>query len=129
MVKYGFFKILDGDFSEIVKKLENKLSEKGFGILTRINVAEKMREKLGKKMGKYLILGACDPAAAFSAIAAEPEIGLLLPCNAIIFENSDGKITVATIAPSVAMNFVKNPKIAPIAETIEKKLESAIAEL
>lgn len=125
---YGYNKIVDYDFESAIAKTKEELKKEGFGILSEIDVQAKFKEKLGKDFGKYVILGACNPALAFEAIGIEKEIGLLLPCNVIVYEQ-DGKVVVSSILPSKAMGFVENPDLEKIVSQAEPKLISVIERL
>ena len=123
MIDYGFTKEIDTSFEATVESVTNELKKEEFGILTQINVTEKFEEKLGIDFKKYIILGACNPPSAHEAILAEENIGLMLPCNVVIYEKRD-KTVVSIIKPTVAMKMVANVELAEIAATIEKKLKN-----
>lgn len=123
MIDYGFTKEIDTSFEATVEHVTNELKKEEFGILTQINVTEKFEEKLGIDFKKYIILGACNPPSAHKAILAEENIGLMLPCNVVIYEKQD-KTVVSIIKPTVAMKMVANVDLAEIAATIEKKLKN-----
>lgn len=116
-------------FDETVDLVKALLKEEGFGVLTEIDVQAKMKEKIGKDMRKYLILGACHPPSAFEAIQLEEEIGLFLPCNVVIYENEEGTVRVGAVKPSVAMSMIDNPKLADLAVKIEASLEKVISRI
>ena len=122
MIDYGFTKEIDASFEETVDNATNELKKEGFGILTQINVTEKFAEKLGIDFKKYIILGACNPPSAHKAIIAEENIGLMLPCNVVIYEKQD-KTVVSIIKPTVAMKMIGNVELERIAATIEQKLK------
>jgi uncharacterized protein (DUF302 family) len=126
MIAYGFSKQVDAPFEKAVEDVTAKLKDQGFGVLTAIDVKAKFKEKLGIDFKKYVILGACNPASAHAAILAEENVGLLLPCNVIVYEK-DGKTVVSIIKPTVAMQMVGNPELRAIAETVEAKLSRVIA--
>jgi len=126
MIGYGFSKEIDTPFAQAVEEITKKLGDAGFGVLTKIDVREKFKEKLGIDFKNYLILGACNPASAHRAILAEEDVGLLLPCNVIVYER-DGRTVVSVIRPTIAMQMVDNPGLKTIAKEIEAKLESVIA--
>jgi uncharacterized protein (DUF302 family) len=125
---YGISKKTSLPFEETVERVTTLLAEEGFGVLTKIDIQQKMKEKLGEEMSKYLILGACHPSSAYEAILSEIEIGLLLPCNVIIYEQ-EGVVFIAAIRPSVAMGFIDNPHIKQVAVNIEKSLEKIISRI
>lgn len=122
MINYGFTKEIDASFEETLEKATNELKKEGFGILSQIDVANKFKEKLGIDFKKYTILGACNPPSAHKAILVEENIGLMLPCNVIIYERQN-KIVVSIIKPTVAMKMIGNVELEQIASTIEKKLK------
>ena len=122
MINYGFTKEIDASFEETLDKVSSELKKEGFGILTQINVTEKFKEKLDIDFKKYMILGACNPPSAHKAILAEENIGLLLPCNVVIYERQN-KTVVSIIKPKGAMKMIGNVELEKIASTIEKKLK------
>jgi len=121
-MNYGFKKILTLPFATVKDKVTQALKKEGFGILSEIDVAQKFKEKLGIDFPEYVILGACSPPHAHQAILAEEDIGLLLPCNVIVYEK-DGKTALAIIRPKVAMQMVDNAKLGALADEVEAKLE------
>ena len=122
MIRYGFKKELNRPYEEVVAKVTEALKKEGFGILTEINIKDKMKEKLGVDFNKYIILGACSPPNAYRALQAEPDIGLMLPCNVIVYE-SGGKTVLAVIKPSVAMQMIENEALAKTAIEVEERLK------
>jgi len=124
MIHYGFTKPLDTPYETVVALAREALKKEGFGILTEIDVQEKMKEKLGVDMGKYIILGACNPPNAYKAILAEENIGLMLPCNVIVYEKG-GKTVLSVIKPTVAMQMIDNAELQKAAETVEEQLKKA----
>jgi uncharacterized protein (DUF302 family) len=125
---YGIRVILDLPFAEAVAKTTEALKNEGFGVLSEIDIREKLKEKLNVDMPNYLILGACNPPLAHKALQAEPEIGLLLPCNVIVYEKG-GKTVVSAVDPDAMLGIVNNPAVAAVAEDAKKKLQAAIAAL
>jgi uncharacterized protein (DUF302 family) len=123
MIDYGFTKELDISFDETVTKVTETLKREGFSVLTTIDVQQKFKENLGIDFQRYLILGACNPTFAHKAIVAEENIGLMLPCNILIYEK-DRKIVLGVIKPSVAMKMIPNPELERNAQTVETKLKS-----
>ena len=128
MIKYGFTKEINKPFDEIINLVTEKLKKEGFGILTRIDVNEKFKEKLGIDFKRYEILGACNPQSAYDAIIAEENIGLMLPCNVIVYEK-DGRTGISIIKPTMAMGMINNDKLKSVAEKIEHKLERVFNQL
>lgn len=128
MINYGFTKELNIPFEDVIEMVTARLADEGFGILAKIDVREKFREKLGIEFAKYVILGACNPANAHKAILAEPDIGLMLPCNAIVYEKGD-KTIISAIKPTVAMQMIDNKDLQEIATAVEAKLSKVISSL
>jgi uncharacterized protein (DUF302 family) len=128
MATYGFHKQVNAPFERAVEEVTARLKDQGFGILTRIDVQEKFKEKLGIDFRKYVILGACNPASAHQALLAEEDIGLLLPCNVVVYEK-DGGAVVSIIKPTVAMQMVDNPRLKGLAEAVEARLEKVMVAL
>jgi uncharacterized protein (DUF302 family) len=128
MIAYGFSKEVGVSFEQAVDEVTQRLKDAGFGVLTKIDIKEKLKEKLGIDFKKYVILGACNPANAHKALLAEEDVGLLLPCNVIVYDRN-GRTVVSVIRPTVAMQMVDNPGLKTIAEEVEAKLESVIASL
>ncbi len=125
MINYGFTKEVDMTFEEALEAIPKKLKEEGFGILTKIDLKEKLKEKLGIDFKNYVILGACNPPLAYRALLGEKNIGLLLPCNVIVYED-EGKTFVSAIRPTVAMSMIGNPKLREVAEQVEGKLRKVV---
>jgi uncharacterized protein (DUF302 family) len=121
MLEYGFTKSLKEDFETLEERVKTVLKSEGFGVLTRIDLKEKFKEKLNVDYKRYVILGACNPPNAYKAIKAEENIGLMLPCNVILYEKDDQTV-VSIIKPSAAMGMIDNPALKEIAETVEKQL-------
>lgn len=124
MINYGFTKELNIPYETVVEQIKETLKKEGFGILTEIDIQQKMKEKLGVDMNKYIILGACNPPYAYQAILAEENIGLMLPCNVIVYEKG-GKTVLSIIRPMVAMQMIDNVELRKIAPAVEEKLKKA----
>jgi uncharacterized protein (DUF302 family) len=124
MINYGFTKELNIPYGKVVELVRQKLKKEGFGVLTEIDVQGTMKEKLGIDMSKYIILGACNPSNAYTAILAEENIGLILPCNVIVYENG-GKTAISIIRPTVAMQMIDNAELQKVSEEVEGKLKKA----
>ena len=122
MIDYGFTKELDISFENAIEAVTEALKKEGFGVLTKIDTKEKFKEKLGIDFKKYTILGACSPKSAHKAILAEENIGLMLPCNVIVYEK-EGKTVVSVIRPSVAMGMIENDELREIASSVEVQLQ------
>ena len=119
---YGFSKTVDLSFEDTINKVTEELKKEGFGILTTIDVKETLKNKIDVDFKKYTILGACNPPLAHKALQAEEEIGLLLPCNVIVYEK-DSKSAVSVFDPSLMTKVVENENLNPIAEEVKEKLQ------
>jgi uncharacterized protein (DUF302 family) len=122
---YSYKKEVNLTFEKAVEKTKDELRTEGFGILTEIDVKATLKEKLDVDFDSYIILGACNPPNAYKALQAEREIGLMLPCNVIVYE-AGRKTFVSAILPSVAMGMIENETLANIAKEIEVKLKKVI---
>lgn len=125
MSVYGYRKQLNIPYAEAVEKTKRELAKEGFGILTEIDVKATLEKKLNIDYENYMILGACNPPFALKALQSEKEIGLLLPCNVIVYEDQ-GKVFVSAILPKVAMSMVENPLLASIAVEVEERLKKVV---
>ena len=126
MPSYGITKVVDLPYQQAVDKVTDALKAEGFGVLTTINVQETLKQKLGVDLGDYVILGACNPQLAYQALQTEQEIGLLLPCNVIVY-TSGGKTAVSVLDPQQALGITNNESLSSIAEEAKAKLERALA--
>ena len=122
MLEYGFSKSVNESLESMEERVKTELKKEGFGILTKIDVKEKFKEKLGIDFKKYIILGACNPSSAHKSILAEENIGLMLPCNVILYEKED-KTVVSVIKPTTAMRMINNENLNEIAKQVEEKLK------
>ena len=120
---YGFNIILTDSFDNTVKRVTEALKTEGFGVLTDIDVQATMKAKLGIDGKPYRILGACNPPLAHKAISADPDIGLLLPCNVVVREDSEGKIIVGFMDPIAVLKLTDNPAITEMAKDVRARLE------
>ena len=123
MINYGFTKELNISFEKAIEVITEALKKEGFGILTKIDLKEKFKEKLGIDFKKYVILGACNPSSAHKAILAEENIGLMLPCNVIVYAKKD-KTTVSIIRPTAAMGMIGNSELGQISKKVETQLKN-----
>lgn len=126
---YVFARTVDAPFADAVDRARAALADKGFGVLTEIDVAATMKAKLGVDMAPYRILGACSPAHAFRALQAEPRIGAMLPCNVVVRETAPGRVEVAAVDPVASMRAVENPTLAETAREVQALLRSVVAQL
>lgn len=127
---YGFTTTLTGlNFDQALDKVTAALKVEGFGILTEIDVQKAMKEKLGAEMPAYRILGACNPPLAHQALQAEPDIGLLLPCNVIVREDGPGRIVVGFLDPQIMVGLVGKPGVEVIATEAEQRLRRVCTSL
>ena len=120
---YGFNIQVKGGFADAVQRVTEALKTEGFGVLTDIDVQATMKAKLGIDGKPYRILGACNPPLAHKAISADPDIGLLLPCNVVVREDAQGKIIVGFMDPIAVMKLTDNPGITDIAKDVRARLE------
>lgn len=125
-MKYYIEKETGYVFDEAVDKVSQGLKTVGFGVLTDIDIQQKLKEKLGVDFGKYRILGACHPPSAHRALQVEPMIGTMLPCNVVVRETEDRGVVVAAINPVTSMLAVENPDLALIANDMREKLKDVI---
>ncbi len=126
-MKYYFEKTLNCSFEEAVKRVTEELKKEGFGVLTEINIHEKLKEKLGVDFRKYRILGACNPAFAYKALQEEDKIGTMLPCNVIVQQISETQTEIAAVDPMASMQSVENEKLAGVANEVQQKLQQVIS--
>jgi uncharacterized protein (DUF302 family) len=123
---YGFSRSVDAGFEEAIGRVRDALQKEGFGVLTEIDVQATLKKKLDVDFRKYVILGACNPPFAHKALAAELEIGLLLPCNVIVYENDRGGVTAAAMDASLLSAVTGNDALTEIAAAVNGKLKRAI---
>jgi uncharacterized protein (DUF302 family) len=127
---YGLSVALSVSFDTAVADTTAALKAEGFGVLTTIDVQQTLKTKLNRDFRKYVILGACNPALADRALQAELEIGLLLPCNVIVYEKASEQSVVAAMAPLVALGIVgANPALQEVAKEADERLRRALAAL
>jgi uncharacterized protein (DUF302 family) len=120
---YGFGTTVPYAFDEAVKRVTQALQVEGFGILSDIDVAATLKNKLGRDIPPYRILGACNPPLALRAIEAEPSIGLLLPCNVLVRQDADGRVRVEFMDTDAVLKLVDKPEIATLATDVRQRLE------
>lgn len=125
-MNYYISKTVKGSFEEVESKVKESLKENGFGVITEINMQDKLKEKLGVDYKKYHILGACNPGFAYEAIQQEEHLGVLLPCNVVVIDKGEGKTEIAAIDALTMMKGIGNPNIEEIASKVNEQLIKAI---
>lgn len=128
-MNYYINKTISADFEQAIQLVTEALKTEGFGVLSEIDIQQKLKEKLDVDFRKYVILGACNPSSAHKALQQEDKIGTMLPCNVILQELDKNVIEVAAVNPVASMMAVENHALASIASEIKEKLERVIASL
>ena len=126
---YYIAKTLKTDFDTAKEKVTEVLKSEGFGVLSEIDIKDKLKEKLDVDFRKYLILGACNPPLAYEALKSEDKIGTMLPCNVILQEHKEGEVEVAAVDPIASMMAIENPDLSDTAKTVRAKLQKVIEKL
>jgi uncharacterized protein (DUF302 family) len=127
--EYGFRTIIPAPYAQAIPTVVDALKAEGFGVLTEIDVQATMKKKLDVDVQPYIILGACNPKLAYRGLQAERELGLLLPCNVIVYDNGDETSTVSVVDPLQMLGVVGNPALQSIAEEADSRLRRVIAAL
>jgi len=125
-MNYGYKRVVQLSFKNANIRIREALKEQGFGVLTEIDVRKTLKEKLNKDFKKYVILGACNPPLAFQALNDEEAIGLLLPCNVILWENEDLSTTIAAIDANKMMTIVEKDELYDLARKVDLLLQAAV---
>jgi uncharacterized protein (DUF302 family) len=120
---YSFSVKVEGDFTAVIDKVTAALQAEGFGVITEIDVKAVLKKKIDVDRRPYVILGACNPGLANQAINADPDIGLLLPCNVVVREEQDGSATVAFMDPVAVLGLVEQDGVKQLAETVRGMLQ------
>ncbi|MBG0780963.1 MAG: DUF302 domain-containing protein [Bacteroidales bacterium] len=128
-MKYYMNKTITAEFDKAIELVTEALKTEGFGVLSEIDIQQKLKEKLDVDFRKYKILGACSPSHAYQALQNEDKIGTMLPCNVIVQETGENQVEVAAVDPVASMMSVENNQLAGIAGEIKSKLERVIASL
>lgn len=124
--KYYTAVIVDTDFETTIENVKIALKEQGFGVVSEIDMQEKLKKGTGKDVPKYTILGACNPNGAYQALQIEEHVGVMLPCNVIVRETSTGEVEVAAINPQKTMQSIGNSNMIPLAAEISEKLKNVL---
>ena len=127
--EFGFGKSVELSFDDAIETVTAELQKEGFGVMSDIDVAAKMKEKLDEDMPRYRILGACSPKHAFQAISAVADIGLLLPCNVLVREDAEGTVHVDFMDPQSVLSLVNDPGVEPLAAEVKDRLQRVLAAL
>ena len=122
---FGYKRQVNLRYEAAIQKVREELKKEGFGVLTEIDVKATLKSKLNVDFDKYIILGACNPPFAYQALQAERDIGLVMPCNVIVYEQ-DGQTFVSATQPTVTMNVVKNEKLGGVAAQVEAHLKRVV---
>lgn len=125
---YGYHRVLNLPWQEAVQRVKGALQAEGFGVLCEIDIGQKLKEKLGIDFYRYLILGACNPPLAYEALEIEPDIGLLLPCNVVVYER-EGRIVISAVNAEKMLAIVDNPQLSSASKQVNEKLQRVIDSL
>jgi len=129
MIDYTIKKEFDKPMEVVLKEVKEELGKEGFGILSEIDMKETFKEKLEKDFRKYKIMGACNPKFAYEGLQSEDDLGVLLPCNFVVYENEDSKTTVAAIDPVKLLSLSENKDLVELGEKIKNRFKKAINKL
>ena len=128
MADIGMKKVVKASYDEALARIPELLKAEGFGVLTRIDVKQTLKEKIGVDFRRYQILGACNPRYAHEALKIELDLGVMLPCNVIVYEGDDGRTVVTAVDPMQTIA-ASDPSLRPVAEQVRQKLASVLAKL
>jgi len=126
---YSFHTTVSGEFEQVIDKVTEALKKQGFGVLTDIDIQKTMKAKLGIDRLPYRILGACNPGYANRALEAQPDLGLLLPCNVVVREEDDQSITVSFMDPTAVLGMEETPGVGEVAAEVRELLQKVMADL
>lgn len=126
---YGFSINMTGDMGTLRERVTAALQQEGFGVLTEIDVQATLKKKLDVDTKKYMILGACNPPLAHQALQAEAFLGLLLPCNVVVFERDGGGSVVSAVDPAAMFSVVGNAELQPVADQVGERLRRVIEQI
>jgi len=125
-MEYGYKKIIDGELEKVEGMLRERLMENGFGVITEINIREKLEEKLGVDFRDYKILGSCHPPSAFESLEVDLNVGMLLPCNFVIWDNMDGSVTIATLKATSLLSVLQNKELNEVGLKVDELVASVM---
>ena len=128
-MEYYFSKTLTTSFEEAIQIIDEALKKESFGVVTQINMHEKLKEKLNVDFKRYTILGACNPPVAYQALLAEDKVGAMLPCNILVIEQGVGNIEVVAVNPVASLMAISNPALVDILTPVPAKLKNVIDNL
>jgi len=128
-MSYHFSKTIQSSFEDAIDTVTERLKDKGFGIMTTIDVKKAMKEKIDKEINPYTILGSCNPGFAYRALQSENKIGTMLPCNVVVQQLDDGSIEVSAVDPIASMASIENAELGNIAGEVRNMLKAVIDEL
>ena len=123
---FGHKKIINTNIKQAEEALREKLMENGFGVITEIDIQEKLKEKLGVDFRDYKILGSCHPPSAFESLEVDLNVGMLLPCNFVIWDNMDGSVTIATLKASSLLSVLQNKMLNDVGLKVDKLVSSVM---
>ena len=123
---YGHKKVINGNIKQAEEKLRDALMQNSFGIITEINIKEKLQEKLGVDFRNYKILGSCHPPSAFESLEVDLDVGMLLPCNFVIWDNMDGSTTIATLKASSLLGVLQNKQLNDVGQKVDELITSVM---
>ena len=126
---YGHKKVINGTIVDVENLLREKLLNNGFRVITEIHIKENLEDKLGVDFRSYKILGSCHPPSAYESLNIDLDVGILLPCNFVVWDNKDGSTTVATIKASSLLSVLKNSELNHVGEKVDKLVSSVMDQL
>ena len=127
--RYAFSAVVDRSYEDAISLVTDALQEEGFGVLTEIDVKATLKKKLDREFRKYVILGACNPPYAYRSLEADLDVGLLLPCNVIVYETDDKRAYIAAINPISALEIIQSQELKSIAAEVSEKLNRVVEKL
>ena len=128
-MSYYFSKVVDDNFDEAIERVTARLADAGFGVLTTIDVSATLKKKIDVDFQRYTILGACNPGFAYKTLQIEENIGVFLPCKAIVKDIGEGKIEVVVVNPAALMGMLNKPELVSIANEVSDKFQKALEKL